>query len=326
MPEKDRKTLAILRLLDLAGEPLGSSRLATELAASGIDLTERAVRYYLKRLDEQGFTESLGRQGRRLTEAGRRELADARVSDKVGLVISRLEQLAYETTFDLATRQGKVVLNISLVPEESLARALQIMRPVFLSRLCTSDLVILYEAGESIGDLLIPPGLVGIGTVCSVTINGILLNYGISMVSEFGGLLEMSAQEPVRFTDVIHYSGTSLDPLEIFIKGKMTSVTQAARGETGKVGAGFRLLPATALRRFQQLSDEMAGIGLGGVAAIGRSSQPLLDMPVPLDRAAVILYAGLNPGAAVEEAGIQTTNKAMTALVEFSDLVNFMRL
>ncbi len=326
MPEIDRKALAILRILDQAREPMGSSRLATELTAYGIDLTERAVRYHLQRLDEEALTVSRGRQGREITEAGRDELADARVSDKVSLVISRLEALAYETTLDLATRRGKVVLNISMLPQEALQAAVAAMRSVFLSRLCTSDLVAIYEAGQPVGDTIVPSGMVGIGTVCSVTINGILLSHGIPMHSEFGGLLELAGYEPLRFTDIIHYGGTSLDPLEVFIKGKMTSVTQAARGGSGKVGAGFRIISAAARDQFVQIADEMAQAGIHGVAAVGRPSQSLLEIPVPLDRVGVILYAGLNPGAAVEEAGIETINKAMTALVDFSDLTSFRGL
>ena len=326
MPEIDRKSLAILRALAQSTEPLGSSRLAAELSSYGVDLTERAIRYQLRRLDEAGLTESLGRRGRRLTELGRRELADAGVSDKVALVISRLEWLAYQTSFDVATRQGQVVLNISLLPKEALNAALQVMRPVFLAGLCTSDLVAIYHAGQMVGEAEVPPGTVGIGTVCSVTINGILLSHGIPMESEFGGLLELKGHTPLRFTDLIHYRGTSLDPLEIFIKGKMTSVTQAARGGDGKVGAGFRIIPGVARSHFLNVADEMARAGIRGVAAVGRPSQSLLEIPVPLERVGVILYAGLNPGAAIEEAGIETSNQAMGALVDFSDLVNFRQL
>ncbi len=326
MPEKDRKALAILRILDQAGEPMGSSHLAAELRDYGVDLTGRAVRYQLQRLDEAGLTESHGRQGRQITEAGRQELADASVSDKVSLVISRLEALAYNTTFDLATRRGKVVLNISLVPADAQQIALRAMRPVFLSGLCTSDLVAIYPSSERVGETTIPAGMVGIGTVCSVTINGILLSHGIPMHSEFGGLLELEGYDPVRFTDIIHYEGTSLDPLEIFIKGQMTSVTQAAQGGSGKVGAGFRIIPASARDRFIQVVDDMEQAGIRGIAAIGRPSQSLLEISVPLDRVGVIVYAGMNPAAAVEEAGIETVNKAMTALVDFSQLTSFRRL
>lgn len=326
MPEIDRKALAILRILDQARQPRGSSRLAAELTSYGIDLTERAVRYQLQRLDDQGLTASRGREGREITEAGRQELTDARVSDKVSLVISRLEALAYQTTFNLSTHQGKVVLNISMLPEEALQAAVQAMRPVFLAGLCTSDLLVIYQPGQPVGDTVVPAGMVGIGTVCSVTINGILLSHGIPMHSEFGGLLELSGYEPVRFTDIIHYEGTSLDPLEIFIKGKMTSVTQAARGGAGKVGAGFRIIPAATRDRFVHIADEMAQAGIHGVAAIGQPSQSLLEIPVPLGRVGVILHAGLNPSAAVEEAGIETINKAMSTLADFSDLTHFGRL
>ena len=136
----------------------------------------------------------------------------------------------------------------------------------------------------------------------------------------------MTGHKPVRFTELIHYEGTSLDPLEIFIKGKMTSVTQAARTGAGKVGAGFRLIPATAYDRFLEITDQMAQAGIRGVASVGRPSHPLLEIPVPLERAGVILYAGLNPGAAIEEAGIETTNHAMGALVDFSELTSYRRL
>lgn len=326
MPVRDRKTLSLLRILEEAGEPMGSSRLAEELAAAGTDLTERAIRYHLHRMDELGLTESLGRAGRRLTEQGRQALSEARVSDRVGLVIAQLEELAYRTSFDPRTQQGTVVLNLSLLREGALIAALQVMRPVFLSRLCVSDLVALYRSGERVGDLTVPPGMVALGTVCSVTVNGILLNYGIPMHSGFGGLLELQGRQPVRFTDIIHYGGTSLDPLEIFVKSQMTSVTQAARGERGRVGAGFRLIPSAALARFREVTEDMARVGLGGIAAVGRPGQSLLDIEVPLARAGVVLYAGLNPAAAVEEAGFATVNKAMSALVDFSSLVSFRHL
>ncbi len=112
------------------------------------------------------------------------------------LVISTLERLTYQTTLDLATRQGKVILNISLLSEEALDVALQVIRPVFRAGLCTSDLIAVYRSGQRVGDAQVPAGMVAIGTVCSVTINGILLNYGISMESQFGGLLELAEHKP----------------------------------------------------------------------------------------------------------------------------------
>ena len=64
MPEIDRKKPAIVRVLDIQGEPLGSSRLAQALARRGVHLTDGAVRYQRQQFDEAGLTESLGREGR----------------------------------------------------------------------------------------------------------------------------------------------------------------------------------------------------------------------------------------------------------------------
>ncbi|MGQ9732597.1 MAG: winged-helix domain-containing protein, partial [Candidatus Zipacnadales bacterium] len=83
MPEISRKSLAILRVLNSADSPSGAGAIAEALKAYGIDLTERAVRYHLERLDALGYTEPLGRAGRRITEKGRQEVAHAHVTDKV---------------------------------------------------------------------------------------------------------------------------------------------------------------------------------------------------------------------------------------------------
>jgi len=38
---------------------------------------------------------------------------------------------------------------------------------------------------------------------------------------------------PLRFTEIINYDGTTIDPIEIFIKGKLTSVNTAAHSGAG---------------------------------------------------------------------------------------------
>ena len=62
-------------------------------------------------------------------------------------------------------------------------------------------------------------------------------------------------------------------------------------------------------------------LGLGGLLAVGRPGQPLLEVPVGLDRIGLAVIAGLTPLAALSEAGIPSQNKAMSAMTEFSELV-----
>ena len=165
-----------------------------------------------------------------------------------------------------------------------------------------------------------PGGRAAIGTICSVTLNGVMYARGIPMTPVFGGLLEMESGRPTRFTQIIRYDGTTIDPIEIFIKGGMTRVGEVARTGTGTVGAGFREIPAGALSAAQELIDRLERIGAGSVLAVGLPGKPLLDVPVSQGRVGIVVPAGLNPVAAAEEAGIPTENRALAALADFAEL------
>ena len=64
----ERKVLAILRVLAEWGEPVGAKLISQSLKSHGVELSERAVRYHLKMMDERGLTRSLGESGRDLPE------------------------------------------------------------------------------------------------------------------------------------------------------------------------------------------------------------------------------------------------------------------
>jgi len=319
--------LAILKILDKHHDTIiGSRELSRQLKLHGIELTERTVRYHLRILDERGFTRVFGKEGRMITPKGREELSQASVSEKVGFVISKIETLSYLTNLDLEKNEGDIILNVSYFPGEKLKEALRIMKPVFLSPYVMSDRVAMRRGGEKIGDVTVPKGQVGFGTVCSVTINGIFLKAGITVISKFGGVLQIEDSEASRFTALISYEGSSLDPLEIFIRSKMTDITGAVMNQSGKILASFREIPVVSLGKAEEISHELKEKGIRGILLIGNPNQPLIEMPVGLDRAGMIIVGGLNPIAALEEAGIHTVTKAMSTLYPFSDLVRFKEL
>ncbi len=321
---RQRKIIAILRVLSNARRPLGSSQIAEHLEAFGIHLNHRTVRYYLSMTDAQGLTrKASGRLGRTITPAGEEELHDALVVDKVGLVSSRMDALAYRMNFSLKKRVGQVVLNISLVDSPRLFEALDLMVPVFEKNLGMGQYLTLAEPGTELGEFRVPPGKTAIGTICSVALNGLLIHAGIPVTSKFGGLLEIYRGAPYRFTEIIHYDGSSLDPLEIFIKGHMTKVSDAVRTGRGRIGASFREIPAAALADLRKLLKQLEEVGLGALLAVGKPNQPLLDIPVVEGRVGIIVAGGLNPVAAVEEGGIPTENLAMGTLFEFRDLIPY---
>lgn len=323
----DKNSIAILRVLREAPKPLGGTRIARQIQSYGINLSPRAVRYYLALTDKAGFTRNLGdKRGRIITPEGRKELNNAFVMSKIGLIASRIDELSYKMKFSLSKLRGKIVLNISTVHSEDFPRALEHIIPVFKKGLGMGHFVVIKEAGSQLGNFYIPQGETAIGTVCSVTINGILLNSGIPVFSRFGGLLEMRNGQPVRFTEIIDYSGSTLDPLEIFVKGHMTSVAQAANMGNGIIGASFREIPAVAIPEAERISKKLAKTGLGGILLIGKPGQALLDIPVAEGRAAMIVVGGLNPIAACEENNIKTNNLAMGTLLDFMELTPFDHL
>lgn len=316
----ERKVLTILRVLADSPEALGARIIARRLKDLGVELGERAVRYHLKLMDERGLTQLVGRDGRLLTKQGRDELKSALVRDKVGFVFSRIELLAFRTNFDLDTKTGLVPVNISLFTEKSFPKALPIMRRVFKAGLCVSDLVSVAREGETIGELTVPPGKVAFATVCSIVVNGSLLKAGIPMDSRFGGILEIRNHQPLRFVELIHYSGSSLDPSEVFIMAKMTTVAEASRIGQGKILANFREIPSLCRPIAEEVTGKLRAAGMNGILVMGGTSEPVCEVPVELNRIGIILLGGLNPVAAAAEAGLEVDNHAMSTLVDYKSL------
>ena len=319
----ERKLIAILGILAESNEPLGARVISRMLEGYGIHLTERAVRFDLQIMDERGLTHTTGRKGRAgrtITDKGREELANALVSDKVGMMDSRIDELSYLTTFDLETKSGDVILNVSLIHKEDFDKALDIVKEVSRAGICVSSSVLIAKEGEELDHLIVPEGMMALGTVCAVTINGKLLCHRIPVKSRFGGIVQIANSTPLRFTEIIEYSGSSLDPAEVFIKGKMTSVLDAVRTGAGKVLAGFREIPVACLPEAKDIINKLAQIGFSGAVVIGEPNQPALQMPVSSGYAGLVILAGLNPLAAVEETGIDTQNMSLSMMMDFQKL------
>jgi repressor of nif and glnA expression len=322
----ERKLVSILNILHESEKPLGGTRIGQKLQERGYDLSQRTVRYYLKKMDQMGLTQNLGKRGRIITPKGEEEIKNAFVIDKVGLIGAKIDTLTYQMNFSLRKLKGKVILNLSTFNKKDVFRAIFLINSVFRAGLGMGRFVAIKKPGDKIGNQGVGLSSIAIGTVCSVTVNGIFLKEGIHVTSRFGGILELFKGRPVRFTEIIHYDGTSLDPLEIFIKGKMTSVYQAALTGNGKIGASFREVPAVALPRIEKIRRRLDQAGLGGILMVGKPGRPLLDIPVSEGMVGMIVAGGLNPLAAVEECGISTENVAMKTLFDFDQLIPFWEL
>ena len=323
----ERKILTILKVLNNAQGPTGSRLIAKRLLEHGVDLSERAIRYHLKLTDERGLTQLVrDRDGRNITEKGKREIEHALVSDKIGFVISRIELLAYRTNFDYEKAVGVLPVNISTFPKAKFQKALEIMAPAFEKGLCVSRLVAVARGGQRLGEAIIPEGRVGLATVCSILINGVLLKTGIPMDSKFGGIMQVRDGAPVRFTDLIHYNGTSLDPSEIFIKAKMTNVRGVVSSGEGAILANFREIPAICRPTAEAVFEGLKKNGFHGLFAMGDTSSKVCETNVELNKVGIILTGGLNPVAAAAEAGIECDNHSMSTILDYGELKDYRKL
>jgi repressor of nif and glnA expression len=324
--EVERKVNAILRVLKESPEAVGARLIGRQLKEQGIDLSERAVRYHLKLMDERGLTQLVGRDGRQITPAGIEELRNALVADKVGLFMNRIEIVSFRTTFDWRKRSGCVPANLSIFHKDDFPRALKAMASAFKAGISVGDLVAVAGEGESLGERIVPKGKVGFATVCSAVVSGVLLKAGLPIDSKFGGILQIRGRKPLRFAELIHYSGTSLDPSEVFIRGKMTDVSGAAKKGDGKVLGNFAEVPSQCRPLAEDMIAKLKEAGLGSLMLMGKPGESVCEVPVDPNRVGVLLLGGLNPVAAAEEAGIEAENAAICSVVEYSRLRSFWDL
>jgi HTH-type transcriptional regulator, global nitrogen regulator NrpRI len=318
--DTERKIVSILRILSRHSEPLGSITIARDLERQGVFLSERAVRYHLRIMDERGYTQPLGRDGRMITSLGLKEVKEALAPEQLGLIREKLEMLAYQTTFDPRKRTGQVPINTSLIDKDKFKAAKSAMKECCKAGICVSDLVATASEHETLGSVIVPSGRIGFATICSVALNGVLLKAGIPTDYKFGGILEVRDFKPRRFVAVIEYSGTSLDPSEQFIRAKMTSVREVIKTGSGKVIGVFRTIPAPARKDVEDKIAMLKEAGIDGAFAMGNISEPLCQILVGLNQFGVIQLGGLNPLAAAVESGVEIENIAESGLIDFQQL------
>ena len=327
MDKKDRKKTEILRVLKEEGKILTSSQIVEILQNAGVHYSDRAVRMYLQILDEQGLTEPHGRKGRAITSAGLRELEGSNPVTHLAYLSAKIDIMTYRMTFDLPTCSGAVIVNMTLLPIADFYECIDDVCEVFRQGYAMGELVALLKPGMSWNGTVIPAGHCGFCTVCSVTFNGVLLKHGIPMTSRFSGLLETKNGKPSRFTEIINYNATTVDPLAIFIRAGMTNYRDALRTGNGLIGAAFRELPDESRPRVEGIIERMKKIGLGGFLKFGLPNQSILGIPVSDGYLGAIVVGGLNPIAVLVEAGKKVFQSwAISGLMDYHRLFHYTEL
>ena len=92
-------------------------------------------------------------------------------------MISQIEEMAFRTTINTKTMDGLVPVNMSYFAKEDLETVIDVISYTAHSGYMISPKVRIFEEDEDL--IFLPPGKVGMATVCSVTFDGLLLKSGI---------------------------------------------------------------------------------------------------------------------------------------------------
>ena len=149
-----------------------------------------------------------------------------------------------------------------------------------------------------------------------MVVNGCLLKSGIPAYARFGGLLQIKEGKPFRFSDLVEFSGTTVDPSDIFMVGRMTGVINAGspwRGkDTGRLSRDTHALGSKA----EEILQRMKNSNLINMPVLARPGEKICEMPFSQEKVGLVTLSGFNPAAAAAEAGIEVENRSMCGMME----------
>lgn len=318
--ESDRKEIEILRILSEFDNPVGSTLLKRELRKRGFLLSERTVRYHLQLLEARGFLFGHNRRGRTITSQGLEELGRALASQRLGFVTTRFMALAYSATYDPTVDTGTVVANVSLLDKSLKDKTVETMKALQNMNLLSAPYIMVLDENTEYCDISVPEGKIALFTVCNLTLDSILIHSGIPLVFGYGGLVQVVNHRPIRFVEIMSYEGTTIPPLEVFVYRRMTSIMPVLKTGSGMLLATMREIPAEARDRTVKILENQQKKGWGGVLVVGKPNEPILGVPVSMDRFGICLVGGIVPGAAMVEEGAQIVTTAPHCFVPIEEM------
>ena len=246
-----------------------------------------------------------------IVENANTKLKESKVKhdSKIPFLLSKSWNLIQQVDFDVRKKTGNIISNVSYIPKDYLDNALNIMGEV-------------YDANPKFINpfyKIIPHPTddkkVGIATVCSLSIDGLLIKNGIMSTPKYGGLLELT--EPPLFIDLISYTGSTVDPHNIFIAKNMTSITSNV-GPT-RLLASVKEIPFIARDYSVEFLDKLSKIGFS-IHKIGKPRELVYNAKVDNYNFGIVAGSGLNTIAAIKEKNININVKAVEKLIPFEEM------
>ena len=228
---------------------------------------------------------------------------------KTPFILSKMWNLIQQVQFDMKTKKGDIISNISYIDKDDIEKVITTMEdnynktPEYINPYYT---IVEHPTNDD---------KVGIGTICSLTIDGILIKNGIMCSSKYGGLLELS--EHPLFIDLISYNGSSIDPHKVFIAKGMTSFNEPL--EHTKLLASIKEVPFIARNYAVEILNVLNALDFS-IYKIGKPRELIYNAKVDNYNLGIVIGSGLNQIAAIKEKNIPIDVKAMEMLIPFEKM------
>lgn len=222
----------------------------------------------------------------------------------------------HQVSFDPVRMKGKIITNTSLVDKRYLNEALSVFYDVIQSGLSVSPLITLVEEKE----------MIRIKTACSLTISGVLLKSGIPVRPKGGGLIEVIEREPVRFTDMLMYWATTIDPIDVLTAQELTDITGMMRTGNGRILGNLQEAPMLAREKIEEVLERLTSAEFTGVLELSEPNMNVLGVSVERDHMGIALVGGTNLVAAAQECGINITHESISGLTDIGEMKHIEEL
>lgn len=224
--------------------------------------------------------------------------------------LARIENLMHQVSFDPADMKGKIITNTTRVKNELIDETLAVFCDTINSGLAVSPMIKIVE-GKKVAN---------IKTACSLTICGVLLKHGLPIHPRGGGLVEVVEREPTRFTDMLMYWATTIDPIDVLTAQGLMDITGMMRTGNGRILGNLHEAPMLARDIIEDKLETLAQAGFAGVLELGQPNMNVLGVSVERDHVGLALVGGTNLVAAAKECGIEVMHESISDLTDISEM------
>lgn len=229
--------------------------------------------------------------------------------EQIPFLLSQAWNSIEKVDFKIEQQKGNIISNISYIQKDELDNALEIMEELYSNN--HEFINPYYKIVEHPND----NSKIGIATICSLSIDGILIKNGIMSIPKYGGLLELN--DSPTFVDLISYNGSSIDPHKIFIAKNMTLISNKTKNN--KILASIKEIPYITREYAVQILEKLKNIGFS-VYKISKPRQLIYNAKVDNYNFGVVTGSGLNAIAGIKERGLDVEVKAIEKLIPFETM------